>query len=283
MKKALTHKIIGLIATTIVIVSCNKDDEAYTPKSYIQPGEINMTISNETATSFDINFEAEAPGSIFYTVQRTTDEPPTESSIIKQNTANKVTAKRIEVKNDTTFVEAYNNNNTTYRNNYVVYALLTSVDGIPSKMVKQEVETSPCQSLEETKDMFLGDYTLSIVAGPDGPPLFEDGLVVTLQKGEGGDLDRIFEADYRPEVAAGVPTVPIQFSMKDNLVTITDGVKTGLSCDGESEILIGGNSKNAIERPCFNDYILLNMVDFQGGSGNCGASDVPFTIKLTKV
>ncbi|WP_460219958.1 hypothetical protein [Psychroserpens sp. MEBiC05023] len=138
-----------------------------------------------------------------------------------------------------------------------------------------------CPSLDASGGLLLGDYTLTIPTG-DGPfgAQFEDSLVVTITEGDNGPFSRTFSADYLPGITLGFPVVDIPFQLDNGVVTIPDGITTGLACGGVP-VFIGGDQTNLSELPCGDAVITLNMIDFQGGA--CGQMDVPFTIMLTKI
>ena len=139
-----------------------------------------------------------------------------------------------------------------------------------------------CPTLNSSSGAFIGDYILTVPSGP-GPfgDSFEDGITVTISEGFEGPFSRVFQADYLPGIAAGLPVVDINFSFVDGEVIIADGILTGVGCG--AQILLGGDSDNIDPQPCGDSTITLNMLDFQNGSGNCGAADVPMTLLLTKV
>jgi len=136
-----------------------------------------------------------------------------------------------------------------------------------------------CPALESTTGFGLGDYTLTVPTGvgPFGPQ-FADGTVVSLTEGSGGEFSRFFQADYLPGIAAGLPVVNIEFTFGANGTVVTDGIMTGVGCG--AEILLGGDDASAL--PCGDAVIMLDLLDFIGGAGNCGQTDVPLTIMLTK-
>jgi len=137
-----------------------------------------------------------------------------------------------------------------------------------------------CPALESTTGFGLGDYTLTVPTG-DGPfgPQFADGAVVTLTEGLGGEFSRLFQADYLPGIAAGLPVVDIEFTFNGDGTVVSDGILTGVGCG--AEILLGGG--DAANLPCGDSVIMLNLLDFIGGAGNCGQTDLPLTIMLTKI
>lgn len=141
-----------------------------------------------------------------------------------------------------------------------------------------------CPSLDVSTGSFIGDYVLTVTTdvGPFGQQ-FENGITVTLAEGNNGPFSRVFQADYLPGIGAGLPVVDVEFLLVDDegSILIYDGISTGVGCSGE--ILLGGDADNQLSSPCGDEEIMLNMIDFQAGSGACGVGDVPMTIMLTKV
>lgn len=139
-----------------------------------------------------------------------------------------------------------------------------------------------CPTLNSSSGAFIGDYILTVPSGP-GPfgIVFTDGITVTISEGTGGPFTRVFQADYLPAIAAGFPVIDIEFTFVDGEIIIPDGILTGVGCG--AQILLGGDSDNVSGLPCGDTSITLNMLDFQNGSGNCGAADVPLTLLLTKI
>nr|WP_321231607.1 hypothetical protein [uncultured Psychroserpens sp.] len=137
-----------------------------------------------------------------------------------------------------------------------------------------------CPGLESTNGFALGDYILSVPTG-DGPfgAQFEDGIVVTLTEGSGGEYTRVFQADYLPGIGAGLPVVDVDFTFGAGGTLISGPISTGVGCG--AEILL--DTGDAADLPCGDTIIFLNLLDFVGGSGTCGQADVPMTIMLTKV
>ncbi|WP_460217963.1 hypothetical protein [Psychroserpens sp. MEBiC05023] len=137
-----------------------------------------------------------------------------------------------------------------------------------------------CPALEATTGFGLGDYVLTVPtgAGPFGAQ-FADGTVVTLTEGSGGEFSRFFQADYLPGIGAGLPVVDVEFAFGSDGTLISGPISTGVGCG--AEILLGAG--DAADLPCGDDVIMVNLLDFIGGAGNCGQADVPMTIMLTKV
>ena len=127
------------------------------------------------------------------------------------------------------------------------------------------------------------DYVLTVPTG-DGSfgTVFADDQVVTVSEGNNGPFSRVFQADYLPNIGAGLPVVDIEFMLEDGgNVVIFDGILTGIGCG--AQILLGGDPDSLVAAPCGDDSITLNLLDFIGGSGTCGVADEPVTIVLTKV
>lgn len=141
---------------------------------------------------------------------------------------------------------------------------------------------SICPSFDSSVGKFIGDYILTVPSGfgPFGEQ-FTNNQIVTLYEGADGAFSRTFQADYLPAIGVGLPVVDIEFSFIDGEIIINDDVSTGVGCT--SEILLGGDSNNILSQPCGDASIILNMLDFQGGSGGCGPANVPITVELTKV
>ena len=139
-----------------------------------------------------------------------------------------------------------------------------------------------CPSLNSSTGAFLGDYILTVPSG-DGPfgTVFADGITVTLVEGENGPFSRVFQADYLPGIAAGLPVIDIPFEFVNGKIKIGSNILTGVGCGG-GQIMLGGDSGNILSQPCGDDMIQLNLMDFVAGSGGCGAADVPVTVVLTK-
>nr|WP_321231826.1 hypothetical protein [uncultured Psychroserpens sp.] len=137
-----------------------------------------------------------------------------------------------------------------------------------------------CPALESTTGFALGDYTLTVPTG-DGPfgAQFADGIVVTLTEGSGGEFTRVFQADYLPGIGAGLPVVDVDFTFGADGTLISGPISTGVGCG--AEILL--DTGDAAALPCGDAVIMLNLLDFVGGAGNCGQADVPMTIMLTKI
>nr|WP_321235717.1 hypothetical protein [uncultured Psychroserpens sp.] len=137
-----------------------------------------------------------------------------------------------------------------------------------------------CPALESTGGFALGDYTLTVPtgAGPFGDQ-FTDGTVVTLTEGSGGAFTRVFQADYLPAIGAGLPVVDIDFTFDVSGTIISGPVSTGVGCG--AEILLGVGAAAVL--PCGDAEIMINLIDFVGGSGTCGQADIPMTIMLTKI
>ncbi|WP_204347117.1 hypothetical protein [Psychroserpens algicola] len=137
-----------------------------------------------------------------------------------------------------------------------------------------------CPAVESTTGFALGDYTLTVPTG-DGPfgPQFADGTVVTLTEGSGGEFTRVFQADYLPGIGAGLPVVDVDFTFAQGGTTISGPISTGVGCG--AEILL--DTGDAADLPCGDDVIMLNLLDFVGGAGDCGQADVEMTIMLTKI
>jgi len=149
------------------------------------------------------------------------------------------------------------------------------------KPISQRI--SICPSFDAASGNLLGDYVLTVPtgAGPFGV-VFEDDQVVSITEGNNGPFSRVFEADYLPAIGAGNPVVPVEFLLVDGGdITVLDGIASGLGC--ASEILLNGDPGNISASPCGDSVIILNLLDFAGGSGDCGVGDVPVTIVLTKV
>lgn len=153
--------------------------------------------------------------------------------------------------------------------------------GLPSESFPVTTRVEICPSLfDSSTGNYLGDYTLTVPTGPSafGVPIFDDNQVVTLVEGANGSLSREFDVVYLPAFVPFIQTVSFQFANGDVMINDTD---TGLSCDVTNIVLSGDAS--SIVYPCTEDQIVLNMIDFTGGSGDCGPADVPFTVILTKI
>lgn len=138
-----------------------------------------------------------------------------------------------------------------------------------------------CPSLNSSNGLFIGDYILTVPSGP-GPfgTTFTNGITVTLSQGADGPFSRVFQADYLPGVAAGLPVVTIPFSFVNGKIIVADGILTGVGCG--TQILLGGDANTLASLPCGDAAITLNMLDFKNGSGSCNQSNVKMTILLTK-
>lgn len=280
MKRITLNKVILSFACIGLLISCSEDEEVtYTPKVYEQPTTFSLSVSDETATGFNINVEAADTGSIFYSIQLPNSPAPTAVEIISQKAAGKVKSGRIEIKKDTIISASFDNNNSTYKNDYVVYSLITSKDGIPSEVKKETIQLLDCTPLTKTKNMFLGEYTLTVVSGPK---VFKDENVITLSVGENGNLSRYFEAIYFEDGNFGNPPSLITFNLENYQVNIGQA-ETGLTCDQKTNIILAADESKIMDRPCFDDTIMLNMIDQFEKSGGCpSGADTPFTILLTK-
>jgi hypothetical protein len=137
-----------------------------------------------------------------------------------------------------------------------------------------------CPAVESTTGFALGDYTLTVTTG-DGPfgPQFSNGDVVTLTEGSGGEFTRVFQSDYLPGIGAGLPVVDVDFTFSQGGTTISGPISTGVGCG--AEILL--DSGDPADLPCGDAVIMLNLLDFVGGAGNCGQADVETTLMLTKI
>lgn len=148
-----------------------------------------------------------------------------------------------------------------------------------SKPTTYRVNVQFCPDLNASTGRFIGDYELVVTSGP-GPfgAQFADGQTVTLAEGADGGLSRTFSAIYLPAFSATAETM--NFAFVDGEIIISDTASdTGCS----SAIILGGDPDNIGATPCGDDTIVLNMLDFLGGSGGCGVGDVPMEITLTKL
>lgn len=139
-----------------------------------------------------------------------------------------------------------------------------------------------CPTLNSSTGAFIGDYILTVPSG-DGPfgTVFTDGITVTLMEGANGPFSRVFQADYLPGIAAGLPVIDVPFEFINGKIIVGSNILTGVGCG--AQILLGGDNGNILSQPCGDDMIQLNLLDFINGSGGCGASNVPLNIVLTKV
>ncbi|WP_299228682.1 hypothetical protein [uncultured Psychroserpens sp.] len=138
-----------------------------------------------------------------------------------------------------------------------------------------------CPSFASSTGAFIGDYTLTVPTGNGafGEAIFADGQTVTLTEGDDGEFSRKFTTVYLPAFQAD--TMEVTFSFVGGTVAIGSGLNTDIGCGGF--ILIGGDAANTVAQPCDDSSLMLNMLDFEGGSGGCGPADLPFTVMLTKI
>ncbi|MGB3605905.1 MAG: hypothetical protein WA775_16240 [Psychroserpens sp.] len=137
-----------------------------------------------------------------------------------------------------------------------------------------------CPSLAAGVFAALGDYSLAVVTetGPFGDQ-FEPDVVVTVVEGDNGEFSRTFQVDYLPGIGAGLPVVDVDFEFTEDGTVISGPISTGVGCG--AEILL--DAGEAATLPCGDATITINLLDFAGGSGNCGPEDVETTIVLTKL
>ena len=138
-----------------------------------------------------------------------------------------------------------------------------------------------CPTLNASSGNFIGDYNLTVTSGDSlfGGPVFAD-QTVTISEGANGAFSRQFDVAYLPGGPTNIMTVTFSFS--NGQVMIDNGLSTNIGC--ASLLLLGGDPSNIIPQPCGDtESLTLNMLDFQGGSGGCGVSDIPLVVVLTKV
>jgi len=148
---------------------------------------------------------------------------------------------------------------------------------------------SICPIVLSRSDFVTGDFNLTVTSGSSlfGGDVFAD-QVVSIQEGNNGANSREFDVVYEPGGPANSITITFSIDTSNGQVNIGDGISTNIACEVGELLLIGGDATNIFSfNPCTvlvtDTTLMLNMLDFQGGSGGCGVGDVPLTVVLTKV
>ncbi len=180
--------------------SCNNDEDVdYTPKVYLQPSDLTITIDNATDTSFDLSFTAVEDGVVYYAIQESNSTALDAEAIIRENSSSLVvdaTDLLAGVVNSTVITEGIYGGYT-----YLLYSVMTSSDGVASSVVVTEVTT-----LDTADPVFLGDSSdpahLSPDANPFGAvtfnftePVYYQGGTITFEAYYSGRVITVDDAD----------------------------------------------------------------------------------------
>lgn len=175
---------------------------------------------------------------------------------------------------------------TTLNEPLVFDVVLTSTNiagvtvGLPGETFPTVQRVQICPSVSLAGDVFLGAYILTVPSGPSlfATPIFTDGITVTLVASGVDGTSRSFMAPYLPAFSASPET--LTFSFVNGKIIIQDTITT-TGCG--AAITIGANTDAILSTPCDDSSIRLNYFDFLNGTGDCGVSDEPIQLLLTKV
>ncbi|SDX10974.1 hypothetical protein SAMN05444411_103115 [Lutibacter oricola] len=137
----------------VFMTACNTGEEIdvnYTPKVYANASSLEVTITDATDNAFNVNFTAAEEGVVYYALQLSDDSAPDAESIIRRDSGSMLNEKA-DLTEAVTFTRevteaiygAYD---------YTVYAVMTSVDGVPGNVVMANVVTPDTMDPEFLRD-----------------------------------------------------------------------------------------------------------------------------------
>ncbi len=133
-------KLVYFFSLITVFIACDQEEEVnYTPKVYAPTPALTVDTSNATDTSFDVNFTAQADGTVYFAIQRSNETAPNAESIIRENSGSLVNKNAKLTAGNAWSYSMTKNVYGAYE--YSIYSVMTSVDGIASDVMKTDVTT----------------------------------------------------------------------------------------------------------------------------------------------